>query len=322
MKRTIFSLTILCLLAFMSCQKDLYQPEALVPPTVMEDASLPSIEINGVRLHSMTFGDPSDPMLVVLHGGPGADFKSLLNFKDLADAGLYVVFYDQRGSGLSQRLDEDGFSAVQVYIDELEGVINHYRQVPSQKILLAGQSWGAMLATAYINQNPDEISGAILSEPGGLVWEQVESYIDRSMALNLFDESTNDLLYKDQVLIGNDHEMLDYKLGLSSAYATTGDTELLPFWRYGGVCNSASIKLAKENPEQMDFTQNLKIFNQKVLFAYSELNTAYGVDHANLVSSAFANVELVEIQNTGHEIPHFGWEVFKPIIINYLNEIM
>jgi len=309
---------------FTSCDKnELDEVGVLVPLTVTEDPTLPSILINGVQLHSETFGDPNDPMVVCIHGGPGADYRGLLNFKDLANDNMFVVFYDQRGSGLSERIDKSEFSTVQTYIDELEAVINYYRQTDTQRVILAGHSWGAMLATAYINQNPNDISGLILAEPGGFTWEQTETYFEKSRQLKLFAEITNDFVYQDQFITGSEHNTLDYKMALSTAGdVTTGDSGSTPYWRYGAICNITSIELAINNPEQMDFTANLSDDSTKVLFAYSELNSAYGIDHAELVASPFPNVELVEIEGCGHEIPHFGWSNFYPVIKNYLTEIL
>ncbi len=324
MKFKILSLLAFTLLVLNSCKELSFESDGvLVPLTVMEDNSIPSITVNGVKLHSETYGDPSDPILIAIHGGPGADYRGMLNFKELANDKMYVVFYDQRGSGLSQRLDKDGYSEVQVYIDELHGVIQHYRQDSMQPVVLAGHSWGAMLATAYINQYPNEISGVILAEPGGFTWPQTETYFENSRKLELFSELTNDYVYQDQFITGSDHNTLDYKLALSTAGdVSTGDIGRVPYWRYGGICNITSIKLAIDNPDQMDFTENLKDHTSKVLFAYSEFNAAYGRDHANVVSSAYPNIELVEIKNCGHEIPHFGWNNFYPAIKDYLTQIL
>lgn len=324
MKLKRISLLVFAFFVLNSCSKLKIEEDGnLVPVTVIEDATLPSIKVKGVELHSETFGNPTDPMLVIIHGGPGGDYRGMLNFKQLANDNMFVVFYDQRGSGLSERLSKDGYSEVQVYIDELEGVINHYRSNDSQQIILAGHSWGAMLATAFINQNPTEIEGLILAEPGGFTWEQTKSYSSKSSALNLLSEATNDYVYQDQFITGDDHNVLDYKLALSTAgNIHTGDIKSAPFWRYGAVCNIESINLAINNPDQMDFTTNLSNYSSKVLFAYSELNTAYGVDHAKEVSSALMNVELVKIQGCGHEIPQYGWNNFYPLIQNYLIEIL
>ena len=59
------------------------------------------------------------------------------------------------------------------------------------------------------------------------------------------------------------------------------------------------------------------LYTTKVLFAYSERNSKYGKSHAEFVSSAYPNVELVEIKDTGHEIPHYGWENFYPTYIRH-----
>ena len=325
MKNEITILLAILLLSLSACQEELLLSDegVLVPRTVIEDPNLPSINIGGVKLHSEAFGNPDDPIVVVIHGGPGADYRSQLNFKQLVTDSFYVVFYDQRGSGLSERLDKSGFQNVQVYVDELDGVIDYYRKEASQKVILAGHSWGAMLATAYINQKPDKIDGAILAEPGGFTWEQTEAYISRSRKLVLFGEATNDFVYLDQFITASDHNTLDYKMALSIASdVSTGDIAPPSYWRYGSVCNSASIDLAINHPEQLDFTKNLKDYSQKILFTYSELNEAYGIEHAQLVSSALTNVELVEIKGCGHEIPEYGWNEFYPVVKDYLIETL
>ena len=315
----------LLLTFFASCKEtsQLDETGALVPKTVTEDSTLPSILINGVALHAETFGNPTDPILIVLHGGPGADYRSILNFKDLADDSLFVVFYDQMGSGLSERLDAEVYNGVQIFIDELDSVINYYRQNDDQQIILAGHSWGAMLATAYINQYPDRIAGAILAEPGGFTFDQTMDYISRSRTLKLFGEATNDFVYQDQFLSGDDHNTLDYKMALSMASNDTGDdSSALPFWRLGSVCNSASFQAVDEDNSLLDFNENLNQYTTEVLFAYSELNEAYGKEHAELVSGAYPNVQLELIEGCGHEMPHFGWNNLYPLVKNYINEIL
>jgi len=317
-----FMLLLIASISFIACESsELDEKEALVPLTVTEDLSLPSIQITDTYLHSEAFGNASDPMIVVLHGGPGVDYRGVLNFKDLAKDGYYVVFYDQRGTGLSQRHDEEHYEdkKVQFFIDDLSEVIAYYRSDETQRLILAGHSWGAMLATAYVNQNPDKVDQVILAEPGGFTWPQTEAYIQRSFAIKPFTESTNDIVYMDQFLTGSVHEILDYKLALLVSEGTTGDPTPPPFWRLGGFMFSWAQDYAIEHPEEMDFTANLSKYENSVLFAYSENNEHYGEDHARLVSAAYPNVELVKIDNSGHEMIHFGWESFYPIIKAYLN---
>jgi len=311
------------LAAFSSCEiLEPGEPGMLVPRTVDEDPSLPSIFVNGTQLHAETFGNPNSPMIVVLHGGPGGDYRGMLNCSKFAADSFFVVFYDQRGSGLSKRHSKEIYSTQQ-FIDDLDAVIKYYRQ-PSQKVILMGLSWGAMLATAYVNQSPGEVSGVVMMEPGGLTWSDTEAYTKRFMSLELFDETSNDFVYLDQIVTGNDHIVLDYKAGIQSAADFAKGNKLgnpgpTPFWRRGAVCSAASFEYVRTRP--FDFTTNLRQYTTKVLFAYSELNVAYGKAYAEKVSSGYPNVQLAEIGATGHEIPYFGWEKFYPIAKTYLNTI-
>ncbi len=300
------------------------EPGMLVPQTVDENSALPSIFVNGTQLHSEAFGNPDNPMIVVLHGGPGGDYRGILNCSKFSADGYFVVFYDQRGSGLSKRHNKEAYASVQIFIDDLDGVIKHYKQRPDQKVILMGHSWGAMLATAYVNQHPGEVSGVVMMEPGGFTWHDTEEYVKRWRDLGVFDEATNDYLYLDQFLTGEDHNILDYKAAVRGAVTYAKGNKLgiagpTPFWREGAVCNAASMEYASEHP--FDFTTNLRQYTTRVLFVYSELNQAYGRAHAELVSSAYPNVQLAEILGTGHEIPYFGWDDFYPVARAYLNEI-
>ena len=77
-----------------------YRPHLGVPRTVEYDsANIPHITLNGRLVHAETFGSPTNPIVIVLHGGPGLDYRSMLSLKDLA-SDFFVVFYDQRGTGI------------------------------------------------------------------------------------------------------------------------------------------------------------------------------------------------------------------------------
>lgn len=312
---------------FTGCAKDKYIDEAgnLVPKTAEQDPSLPSILVNGALLHAEAFGPPDSAMVVVLHGGPGGDYRYLLKSKALADQGYRVVFYDQRGSGLSQRFPHSSYS-MEVITDELQGVIDHYRTSPSQKVFLFGHSWGAMLASAFVNEHPAEIDGLVLGEPGGLVWQDVKDYVGRSWSSGtIMSESVNDATYLDQMITGkgSEHEILDYKYSLftSEESSLLGNEGRFPFWRVGYVSNRAMLKLGDENTP--DWTTNLHLYTTKVLFLYSENNQAYGREWAQRVSSAYPNVELFEVKEAGHDFPAFekGWNHSYPVILNYLNSL-
>ena len=76
----------------------------------------------GCVLSWQSFGDPANPVVIVIHGGPGGDYRSMLNCSRFSADGFFVVFYDQRGSGLSKRHDKEIYTT-QLFIDDLDGVI-------------------------------------------------------------------------------------------------------------------------------------------------------------------------------------------------------
>jgi proline iminopeptidase len=151
-------------------------PKFSVPATVKDDASLPAIEIKGVRLHAEAFGREGAPVVIVLHGGPGNGYEYLLPLQALGDR-YRVVFYDQRGAGLSQRVPASSLG-IDDYVAELDGVVEHYSA--GRPVLLIGHSWGAMLATAYLGKHPQKVKAAVLAEPGFLDSELAEEFYGKT----------------------------------------------------------------------------------------------------------------------------------------------
>lgn len=312
---------------FTGCKKDLeiYESGNLVPKTVAEDPTIPAISVNGTRLHAETFGNPNDPMVVFLHGGPGGDYRNGLKAKQLADDGYYVVFYDQRGSGLSTRYDKSHYS-IQVMLDDLTAVIDHYRTSSAQKVFLFGHSWGGMLAAGYINAYPDRIDGAIFAEATGITKEMLDQYGEDSRRVEIFKEHLSDVLYMDQFLTGKatDHNVLDYKLNISSSYTyAPGNAEGIegasPFWRNGAVVLNALAEIAEK--DGYDFSSNLHLYTTKVLFIYGENNTAYGAVYAQKEADLFPDAQVSQIDDTGHEMIYFKWENVYPVVLTYLNSL-
>lgn len=308
------------------CKKEMKITDSgnLVQKTVDEDATLPSVSINNALLHAEAFGPTDGPLIIVLHGGPGADYRYLLRCKEFAAHGYRVVFYDQRGAGLSQRFPKS-FYTMQIAYDDLSAVIAHYRTLASQKVFLLGHSWGAILATAYIDKYPTAINGTVLAEPGGLIWKDIEDYIKRSRKFKFFGEPLNDAVYADQFITGkqDEHAILDYKFSILTAEESTviGNEGRLPSWRSGAVTFDAYLKIGDR--EKPNWTLNLASYPTKVLFIYSANNKAYGLGYAQKVSSVFPNIQLFKTENAGHDMLSFptGWSNTYPTMLAYFNSL-
>ncbi len=331
-----------CLTILVSCTDDreISQAGNLVPKTVVEDLNLPSITINGAKLHAQAFGPADSTLVIVLHGGPGANFKYMLNCISLADKGYRVVFYDQIGSGLSQRFPRSyylnfGEAAVEkVFYDELTGVINYYKKQPDQKVVLLTQSWGSMLGTGYAAKYPDKVDGLILAEPGGLKWPDIIAYINKSRSFNVWSEELNDATYQDQFITGktDDHAILDYKLAILSASNTiVGDIQstlgpnsiYYKSVRNGAVIASVMLEIGEKY--QSDFSSGISQFQKNVIFFYSSNNTAYPDSWAQKISAIYPQKEVVKVNGVGHSGMFDQLETWRtitePKVIKYLNSL-
>lgn len=305
----------------------------LVPKTVDQDSSLPSINANGALLHSEAFGPENGTLVIALHGGPGGDYRYLLNCKDLAAQGSRVIFYDQRGSGLSQRFPKQSYTSLRaeapdLMYEELKSVIAHYQKSPNQKVILLGHSWGAMLASGYAGKYPNAVQGLIVCEPGGLKWNDVKDYVKESRSFKLWSEILNDATYMDQFISGKEdqHAILDYKMSmLSSKNDITGEGDFDPSisWRSGAVIMDALFDIGDQY--KTDFSKGLQNYNAPVLFFYSERNKAYPDSWAQKITSAYNHVERVKISTVGHDgiiTNQNAWNSqTKPKIINFINSL-
>ncbi len=332
---TKFLMAAFAALLFISCEQEQYitEPGKLVPRTVDEDPTLPSITITGAMLHAEAFGPPDSTLVICIHGGPGADYRYMLNCRELADEGYRVIFYDQRGSGLSQRFPRDSYmdlgeGAVDLMYDDLSAVISHYRKDPDQKVFLLGHSWGAILATGYAGKYPDAVQGLVVCEPGGLVFDDILDYVSESRSFKLWSEVLNDATYQDQFITGKEdqHEILDYKLGmLASKNPVTGEDNTSPgsTWRSGAVVNSALLEIGETF--EPDFSEGISNFEVPVFFIYSEENRAYPDSWAEKISGVYPTVERKKIAGVGHDgiisDPN-GWSnSTMPAILSYFNSL-
>jgi len=285
-------------------------PGNLVPPTVAEDASLPAIDMNGSRFHLQTFGNPSNPVIVFLHGGPGGDYRSLLRLAErqngysLADD-YFLVYWDQRGTGLSKRHNRDVLT-LDTYLTDLDTLVGRYS--PWRPVLLIGESWGGMFATEYINKHPERVAGAVLIEPGPLDGATAERLKDDIFDFDLGAEWLNDVAWSGQFLSPDDHARMDYErmLGVKDGqprfHQSTVDPA--PGWRLG----AAAARYITEDGQDgnghynYDFTTNLAAYTTPVLFIAGSWSEVLGESLQRQQVLRYPAASLQVVNGAGHDV--------------------
>ncbi|HEY6909211.1 MAG TPA: alpha/beta hydrolase [Myxococcales bacterium] len=296
----------------------------LVPRTADEDPAVPQLSFNGSTFHVETFGDPSAPVIVMLHGGPGGDYRGMLRLRNpvngerLEDRHL-LVFWDQRGTGLSKRHPASEITP-EAYDLDLTFIIDHFS--PGRPVVLIGHSWGGMYATRYISMHPDKVKGAVLMEAGpltGALFKELES--------EMFDfdptaEWLNDYAWAQSIVSPDGHARADYLRGiglfgeLQPAYHES-TTDRTPFWRMGAVAAAA----VPEADPHWDFTRGLDRFTAPVLFEASEKNTAIGTAFQQRQMRFYPNASLAVIGGVGHDFPWTRPADTLAPVLSYLHSI-
>jgi len=120
-----------------------------------------NVVLNGVRFYYRVGGaaPAGTPPVVFLHGGPGQGSE---HFDALAgpvmERQLRMVYYDQRGSGLSERPVNRDY-AIATLVDDIEAL---RQELGTPKLALIGHSFGAVLALEYAAKYPTNVSHVII----------------------------------------------------------------------------------------------------------------------------------------------------------------
>ena len=305
--------------------------EYIVPETVAQDPSLPNITIDGVTYHAQTFGDQSNPVVITLHGGPGDDYRSILSLQALSDE-YYVVFFDQRGSGLSPRVNPEEITIASA-ISDLDSIVDHFGK--GKQVNLVGHSWGAMLASAYLGQYPEKVDHAVLAEPGFLTSEFAEKWAEEtkmnfssglisyflktkfeSLHVNSPDEHASDDYFASQFNMyqGDDHPFVGYR-----CEGDVPDEE--DHWRTGAQVSEVLFQEAVDADGNFDINlvEGVEQFTNKVIFMTGECQKVIGVEFQKGQMEFFPDVDLVVIPGAGHEMFAENPEASIEAVREYLN---
>ena len=126
-----------------------------------------------VDLFYETFGASSSATpIIVANGGPGLSHVYMLqnNTWPRIAHSRQVIFYDQRGTGRSMRVNPDASFGMDAQIADLDAIRAKFG---FQKFDLAGDSYGGLLAMAYAAAHPEHIEKLILSDSAAPAWKDI-----------------------------------------------------------------------------------------------------------------------------------------------------
>lgn len=121
-----------------------------------------TLHVNDVDLYTRRIG--AGPLIVILHGGPGAHHDYLLPQFDRLASGRELFYYDQRGGGRSPvgRETPVGWRAHVADLEAVRGALD------VERLTLCGYSWGGLLAVLYLLEHPQRVERLALVSPASI----------------------------------------------------------------------------------------------------------------------------------------------------------
>ena len=136
------------------------------------------VRLGGIDQWVMTRGaDSTNPLLMMLHGGPGfTDTPFFRTFNAALEKHFTVVYWDQRGAGKSfdGNIPESSMT-VERFIADLDELIDRTcERLHTEKTVIFGHSWGTALGILYAARFPERVAAYVGSGQIG-DWQRGEA---------------------------------------------------------------------------------------------------------------------------------------------------
>ncbi|MEM8487335.1 MAG: alpha/beta hydrolase [Bacteroidota bacterium] len=286
--------------------------------------------------------DSAKSPVIYLHGGPGGYVHSSIvhTLGALTALGYPVYFYDQRGSGRSDRLEKFSDVSFEKHLSDLHEIITQH--IGAEQSILMGQSFGTNIIAHYASRHPGRVEKMILSSPGTLSpprmidsrYARLDSLYPTPDSLafiapdNPFKESNRAVLKPKAIVATTGALLFDAKFvsdkqmdrilnGMASKF-TKGmvcDVEnVLPEEGGGGLY----AYLATNNDDVPDPRGAMATINSPVLVLQGQCDYV-GFARAYEYVDLFPNASYAFIENAGHEIWWEEKEVYLSRISDFLD---
>lgn len=198
MKNLGLLLSVLFLILNVSCQKDI-EKEGYV-------------NVEGGKIWYKIVGDGDGIPLLVLHGGPGGMCCELIPGLSLLSTDRPVIFYDQLGSGNSDRPTDTTLWRTERFVNEIDYLRN---ALNLDELHILGESCGSTFMIEYLaTKKPKGIKSVIFSSP---MISMPDWIADAKILVSQLPQAIRDTIYKYEML--KDYSAPAYLAAADSFYA-------------------------------------------------------------------------------------------------------
>lgn len=277
--------------------------------------------LSAQAIFSNAFGDTAKPAVLFLHDGPGSNPVSfeIGCANALADAGFYVITFDQRGCGRSKKdsiTDRYKFNKANV---DINTTLKKYKV---DQVYLVGHGWGGTSAIKYAEVYPEKVKGIILVA-APMNYQLMYKSILRACELKFKAAKDTAGLRKVSVIRKMDTTKLDYRSGcMTLAWENKLDIPVNPGserdkvydemkkskkWEYVGKMSAPPVYGFFMNEQYTTLDMNYyvrKLIDKKipVYGIYGKDDGFFNETHMKMVRQTLGDANVVEVADASHNL--------------------
>jgi len=249
--------------------------------------------------------------LVLINGGPGGTHHCFHPWFGRASEFARVIYYDQRGTGLSDYEPGPGGYSVEQAVDDLDAL---RAALGVEKWVLVGFSYGGFLAQYYTTTYPRNVAGLILVGASTGMWVDTgrsgqydfisEAEIERMREVRtqlreLREREGWSYAEYMRLLVYNNHINGDWK---RQHYYKPTREELARMALYEWVHDDGFNSVMSQSQEKVDLTGTFDGNPIPTLILEGKWDLTWGEEKPTILSRNHPNARMVVIEGAGHSI--------------------
>jgi proline iminopeptidase len=287
------------------------QPAAKPVPHKTGIVHTPQVDLGYITLGSRNAALP----VIAVNGGPGLSHVYMVqnDMWDRVAQHRLVVFYDQRGTGASKKLQPKASMTMDAQVADLDAV---RAALNLDKVALVGDSYGGFIAMAYAAAHPEHVAKLVLSDAAGPSYKgmvrilpDVFPDIEEQSAVEQ-KKLASDPEAAAQAGLRSHFRMIFYSLEKEQAYmAHAGDIGFVP-----AVADAVSTAAAN-----LDLASSLPDFHFPTLVITGRWDMNVAPVSAWRIAKAIPGAHFEVFEKSGHLPSYEEPEKYRNVLEKFLN---
>jgi pimeloyl-ACP methyl ester carboxylesterase len=273
------------------------------------------VRANGVDLCLETFGDPSDPAILLIAGAGGSMLSWEEEFCERLAAGRrFVIRYDRRDTGRSVTYEPGapGYTGPDL-VDDAVGILD---ALGVDRAHVVGISMGGGIAQFVALDHPDRVASlTVISTTAGPGDPDLPSMSEKLSAH--FASPPPEPDWSDRAAV------IDYVVEDARPYASRSRAFDEAAWReLAGRDFDRSVNIASSMTNHLlveggpsHWRERLGEIRVPTLVVHGTEDPLFPYEHGVALANEIPGARLVPLERTGHELPRAVWDVVAPAIL-------